>query len=71
VGSAAAYVLDHDPHVAAWVKDDHLGFEIAYLFNGVRRKYRPDFLVRLTSGATLVVEVKGQDDQENQKKRIP
>lgn len=65
----AAYILDHDPHVRAWVKNDHLGFEVAYLFNGARRKYRPDFLVRLTTGATLVLEVKGQDDQENQTKR--
>ena len=33
--------------VDAWVKNDHLGFEIVYVFDGVVRKYRPDFLVRL------------------------
>jgi type III restriction enzyme len=26
----AAHELDHNPEVAAWAKNDHLGFEIAY-----------------------------------------
>ncbi len=37
-----AFQLDHDPGVAAWVKNDHLGFEILYVYRGVVRKYRPD-----------------------------
>src|ERR1700732_4740488 len=28
------------PHVAAWAKNDHLGFEITYSFKGVIRKFR-------------------------------
>ena len=64
-----AFVLDHDPNVAAWAKNDHLGFEIVYLFEGVVRKFRPDFLIRLTSGTTLILEVKGQDSPQNQTKR--
>jgi type III restriction enzyme len=67
--ASEAYHLDRSPLVEAWVKNDHLGFEILYLFNGVVQKYRPDFLIRLTSGATLVLEVKGQDSQQNQAKR--
>jgi type III restriction enzyme len=35
----------------------------------VARKFRPDFLVRLTNGATLVLEVKGQDSAQNRAKR--
>ncbi len=62
--SSEAYELDHNPNVAAWVKNDHLGFEIAYMFQGVTRKYRPDFLVRLTTGGALVLETKGQDSPE-------
>jgi type III restriction enzyme len=64
-----AFVLEHDPHVEAWVKNDHLGFEILYVFNGAVRKYRPDFLVRLTNGKMLIVEVKGEDSQQNDTKR--
>ena len=33
------------------------------------RKYRPDFLIRLKSGDMLVLETKGQDDEQNQTKR--
>lgn len=31
--ASAAFELDRNPHVAAWVKNDHLGFEITYSFN--------------------------------------
>ena len=55
--------------MTAWVKNDHLGFEIAYSHKGIIRKFRPDYLVRLTSGRMLVLEVKGQDTQEQQTKR--
>jgi hypothetical protein len=67
--ASEAYVLDHDPRVVAWAKNDHLGFEIVYVFEGVVRKYRPDFLARLTDGTMLVLEVKGQDSAQNQTKR--
>jgi type III restriction enzyme len=33
------------------------------------KKYRPDFLIRLSNGVNLVLEVKGQDTQENRSKR--
>jgi type III restriction enzyme len=64
-----AYTLDHDPHVEAWVKNDHLGFEVTYLFQGGVHKFRPDFLVRLANGSRLVLEVKGQDTQKDRAKR--
>ncbi len=64
-----AFILDRDPNVDAWVKNDHLGFEVLYVFKGVVKKYRPDFLIRLTSGKMLVLEVKGQDTQQDQSKR--
>jgi type III restriction enzyme len=67
--ASEAFILDHDPNVEAWVKNDHLGFEILYVFKGVVKKYRPDFLIRLKSGKMLVLEVKGQDTQQDQSKR--
>ena len=42
--------------MAAWVKNDHLGFEVLYIYRGVVHKYRPDFLIRLVSGEMLVLE---------------
>jgi len=67
--ASEAFELDRDPNVAAWAKNDHLGFEITYSYKGIIRKFRPDYLVRLNSGKILVLEVKGQDTQEQQTKR--
>ena len=67
--ASEAFELDHNPGVAAWVKNDHLGFEVLYIYRGVVRKYRPDFLVRLTSGDMLILEVKGRDSDQDQIKR--
>jgi type III restriction enzyme len=67
--ASEAFILDHDENVDAWVKNDHLGFEILYVFKGVVKKYRPDFIIRLKSGKMLVLEVKGQDTQQDQSKR--
>ena len=64
-----SFELDRNPEVVAWVKNDHLGFEIVYVFRGVVRKYRPDYIIRLRSGRHLVLEIKGQDDEQNQTKR--
>ena len=61
--------LDRNQSVRAWVKNNHIGFEITYSFKGIIHKFRPDYLVRLTKGRTLILEVKGQDDQQNQTKR--
>jgi type III restriction enzyme len=67
--ASEAFELDRNPNVEAWVKNDHLGFEILYIYKGVVRKYRPDFIIRLTSGNMLVLEVKGQDTQQDKTKR--
>jgi type III restriction enzyme len=64
-----AFVLDESDLVAAWVKNDHLGFEVLYVYRGVVRKYRPDFLVRLTNGDHLILETKGQDTEQDKAKR--
>ena len=67
--ASEAFALDHSPKVAAWVKNDHLGFEVFYVYRGVVRKYRPDFLIRLKSGDMLVLETKGEDSEQNRTKR--
>ena len=67
--SSESFELDRNKLVEAWAKNDHLGFEILYTYSGVVRKYRPDFLVRLSGGQMLVLEVKGQDSEENRTKR--
>ncbi len=67
--ATTAFVLDQEPEVAAWAKNDHLGFEVYYVYRGVVRKYRPDFLIRFTSGRMLVLETKGRDQERDRIKR--
>ncbi|MCP9446716.1 MAG: hypothetical protein NNA22_03985 [Nitrospira sp.] len=63
-----AVALENSQAVAAWVKNDHLGFEIPYLYQGVVRKYRPDFLVRLVRGEMLILETKGEESEQDRVK---
>ena len=55
--------------VVAYAKNDHLGFQVYYLWNGARRRFVPDFIIRLRSGKTLVLEIKGEDSEQNRAKR--
>jgi type III restriction enzyme len=64
-----AFVLNNSSAVSAWAKNDHLGFEVLYVYRGVVRKYRPDFLVRLANGDMLILETKGQDTELDRVKR--
>jgi type III restriction enzyme len=61
--------LNDSPHVAAWVKNEHLGADglglrIPYVCNGAKRHYVPDFIAKVTladgRAVHLVIEVTGQ-----------
>ncbi len=60
-----ALLCELNPAVAAYVKNDHLGFTIPYVHKGRTHSYVPDFLVRLKRidgedfDRTLVIEVSG------------
>ena len=66
--STEAFQLDNNPQVRAWVKNDHLGFEIPFLYQGIVHKYRPDYMVRTINNDYFIIEVKGQlTDQDKSK----
>ncbi len=65
-----AALLEKRSDVAAYAKNDHLGFHIYYLWRGSKRKYVPDFLIRLANGKHLVLEIKGEDSDQNRNKRM-
>lgn len=69
---ALAQALEGHPRVLAYAKNQALGFEIPYLDGGTMRRYLPDFLVRLDTGAAeplnLVLEMKGQRDESDKAK---
>lgn len=64
----AAFNLNRHPNVKAWTKNDHLNFEIPYMFQGIVHKYRPDYLIKLMDESFLIVEVKGIPTQQDQVK---
>ena len=65
----AGQELERNKHVISWVRNDHIGFGIKYLYNGITHDYWPDFLIRLDNDVTLVLEIKGIDDTQNKEKR--
>ncbi len=64
-----ANILEKSDKVQSWAKNDHLGFQIHYLWRGSRRRFVPDFLIRLRNGKILILEIKGQDSPQNRAKR--
>lgn len=61
-------VLDASETVDAWVKNHRLFLEIPYLYFGNTYRYRPDFVVRLTSGLMVLVEGKSEADEKDDAK---
>lgn len=61
--------LEASAQVLSYARNERLGFQIYYLWNGARRRYIPDFLVRLANGRTLVLEIKGRDTDQDRAKR--
>lgn len=59
---STSYYIDTHERVAAFVKNQGLGFAIPYLHNGQAHDYIPDFIVRLVDGGNLILETKGHDD---------
>lgn len=54
--------------VLCYARNERMEFNIPYEFEGLSRIYEPDFLVRLTSDVTLVLEIKGQFHEETEMK---
>ncbi|MDR0313151.1 MAG: hypothetical protein LBI14_06105, partial [Treponema sp.] len=61
--------INKNPNVYAFAKNDHLGFAVQYIFNGISHSYYPDYLIKLNNGKTLVLETKGQNSEEVKEKR--
>lgn len=64
----AAVKLDSSELVACYAKNDRLGLVIPYEFQGVSFGYEPDYLVRLTNKMTLVLEIKGYEENQDKAK---
>jgi len=65
----AANLFEQSGKVASYAKNDHLGFQIQYMWGGSRRRFLPDFLVKFENGKILALEIKGKDSPQNKAKR--
>jgi type III restriction enzyme len=65
---AAMFQFEASTNVVCYAKNDRLEFNIPYEFYDDFRVYEPDFLVKLTNGLTLIVEIKGQPHPETDAK---
>jgi type III restriction enzyme len=63
-----ARVLEQEDQVLAYAKNDRLFFDIPYRHLGATGRYRPDFLVRLSNGVTLLLEGKGRKTEKDDAK---
>jgi len=65
---SAAFRLEQSPAVTWYVRNDHLGLGVSYEYLGADHSYEPDFVVRLASDVTVVLEVKGFEDNQTKAK---
>ena len=65
---SAAFRLEQSKNVAFYARNDHLEFVIPYEYLGMGHAYTPDFIVRLANGVTLVLEIKGYEDDQDRAK---
>jgi len=67
-----AYDFEKNPHVLAYVKNDHLDFVIPYEFEGVAHNYYPDYIVKVANkdgyALNLILEVKGYESEKDRAK---
>jgi type III restriction enzyme len=40
------------------------------MWEGIPRRYFPDFIIEMTNGKKLILETKGRDDEQNRVKRM-
>src|SRR6185312_9998124 len=64
-----AKTINDSNFVQSFAKNDHLNFFVWYNYQGVSRRYFPDFIVKLKTGENLILETKGQDSELNRTKR--
>jgi type III restriction enzyme len=66
--TAAFYLEQQTDHVFCYVRNDRPFLLIPYEYEGVQHHYEPDYLVSLRKGKTLILETKGEEDDQDRAK---
>ena len=54
--------------ILSWVKNDHIGFKVWYVFKGEVKTYFPDFIIKFNDKKHLIVETKGEKKDQDEYK---
>jgi type III restriction enzyme len=60
--------LEASDSVQYYVRNDHLGLLIPYEYQRIEHCYEPDFIVKLKNGITMLLEIKGYEDDQDKAK---
>lgn len=66
--TAAFYLEQQTDHVYCYVRNDKPFLLIPYDYEGVPHHFEPDYIVRLKNGKTLVLEMKGEETDQDRAK---
>jgi type III restriction enzyme len=66
--TAAFYLEQQTDHVICYVRNDPPFLLIPYEYEGVPRQYEPDYIVKLKNGKTPILEMKGEEDDQDRQK---
>lgn len=65
---AAFYLEMQTDHIFSYVRNDRPFLLIPYEYEGAQHHFEPDYVVRLRSGQTLILEMKGEEDEQDRQK---
>jgi len=60
--------LGKSQKIVSWVKNDHIGFKIWYIFKGQVHTYFTDFIIKINNYKFLIVETKGSKNDQDEYK---
>jgi type III restriction enzyme len=66
--AAAFYLEQQTDHIFCYIRNVPPFLLIAYDYEGVDQHYEPDYLVRLKNGTTVILEMKGEEDDMDRAK---
>jgi len=66
--TAGFYLEQQRDHVFCYVRNDRPFLLIPYEYEGVQHHFEPDYLVRMKSGKTVVLEMKGEENDQDRAK---
>lgn len=59
---------DRIPGLVSWVKNNHVSFEIFYLWQGQMKTYYPDYVIKFENNRYLILEIKGRKTDQDKAK---